>query len=521
MEPIYSPNILYNKFPEGEEPTQYTGSYDKTSLKELGFTDEDLLEMQKTVDWNEEDNEQYLLTAAQKELCSNIDFSNTSPYKLDPNKVADFRFVGPLSGKPLNNFALRVDNEHQGLKALEAVKLDMSSFSGGFTNMFQYLAGLKYVDFTEEFNASSLLYAFRNCFSLSKVKNLNTSQASLFTYGFYNCLSLKEAPTLDLTSATNLSFLFSNCYKLKKVKFINFENNNNDVIMTRLFYNCVNLREIEGLVFNKATALNEVFYNCYSLEDLPIIESDKLRVNARDMFRNCRSLTEITFGNLTFSNLYNMFDGCYSLRKINNLKIEGGNPLSQTFNNCYSLEELSIHFHNDQQITGPFRIQDMGISACYNLKKLNLVFHCDDYYFTSRMGLNNTQLQEINILNRPMSITPGSSFFSSSALKNVNGDVYIRDPGATSAQTCYHSASKELEEIRYKYVGLSSAPLTMNFVDCSKLSNASVLYMVEYASTTTTQPVTIMLHPTAKARVDADTDIQAALAAKTNITITT
>lgn len=93
-------------------------------------------------------------------------------------------------------------------------------------------------------------------------------------------------------------------------------------------------------------------------------------------------------------------------------------------------------------------------------------------------------------------------------LKNVYG---ILDFSGVTSDVSVFYATYSLESIQVK--GLK---VNMSFARSSRLTVASVAYMINNAGTAT---ITITLHATAYARATADADVQAALAAHTNVSL--
>ena len=95
-------------------------------------------------------------------------------------------------------------------------------------------------------------------------------------------------------------------------------------------------------------------------------------------------------------------------------------------------------------------------------------------------------------------------------LKVINGNIILNSTGAltNTFKNCYSLESVALE-------ALGGA---VSFAESSLLTAASVAYMIN-KSNTSAAAFTITLHATAYARVIADADVQAALAAHTNVTL--
>lgn len=167
-----------------------------------------------------------------------------------------------------------------------------------------------------------------------------------------------------------------------------------------------------------------------------------------------------------------------------------------------------------------------GVGSCaYGSFRTNIVVSRGDYLnhkvldFT-RFWRNNNQLEVLIFSSSGTASAQEAhyiqhldvAFHSCSKLRVIDGlnvGYYASTPFAVTTFTgCTSLETLIVNNLRH------SIPLK----DCLKLSNASVLNMIEKAYPQTSS-VTITLHPDVYDRVMTDTDIQTALAEKTNITI--
>lgn len=118
----------------------------------------------------------------------------------------------------------------------------------------------------------------------------------------------------------------------------------------QMFDDCLSLKEITFGDFNtdNATDMSQMFERCISLESIDLSSFNTSNVqNMNFMFLNCRALKELDLSSFDTHNVTNMnevFEGCYRLEKLDissftSEKIESGSGL---FNMCYSLLKLNL-----------------------------------------------------------------------------------------------------------------------------------------------------------------------------------
>lgn len=167
-------------------------------------------------------------------------------------------------------------------------------------------------------------------------------------YGFYGCTNLEEAIGVGTTSYTSGIqnsgyYAFYNCTNLKKVNFSGgISTTSTDTSSTGIysykymFYNCNNLEEITFSNYpstrnNTKGYMDYMFYNCYKLKD---IDSKFLAC-----ISGTGSSSVHTGGNLTSKinggTGSHIYDGCLSLRKINNYCYVASNAKGSSNSSAY------------------------------------------------------------------------------------------------------------------------------------------------------------------------------------------
>lgn len=130
---------------------------------------------------------------------------------------------------------------------------------------------------------------------------------------FRGCSNLEGSTNFDFTINGSMVNSFESCTKVNSVKF-------------------------KG----KVTSLNWGFANCgASTIDLSEVYSTE-KVSCNTGFMGCENLKELTFNNMTLTELNQTYKGCTSLTKItfNNCDLSSNIKFSNTFKDCTSLTEI-------------------------------------------------------------------------------------------------------------------------------------------------------------------------------------
>ena len=230
----------YSKVKVAVNNSIFSGSYDRTGLKQIGWTDEEIdYYNDNGVQWNEGEN----------------DFFKLNSVELEGDDSSDTRFLPKNTTKK------------------------------NFQNYYKLLA-LPSIDFS---NLTSLFGVFSNCYSLTALPQLDTSNITSVSAAFGNCYSLETIPQLDTSKVTTMEGMFRYCYSLKTIPQLN---TSKVTSMTSMFNVCNSLKTIPQLDTSNVITMNSMFSGCNSLTALPQLDTSNV-ITVRDMFNGCRSLTTL------------------------------------------------------------------------------------------------------------------------------------------------------------------------------------------------------------------------------------
>ena len=230
----------YSKVKVAVNNSIFSGSYDRTGLKQIGWTDEEIdYYNDNGVQWNEGEN----------------DFFKLNSVELEGDDSSDTRFLPKNTTKK------------------------------NFQNYYKLLA-LPSIDFS---NLTSLFGVFSNCYSLTALPQLDTSNITSVSAAFGNCYSLETIPQLDTSKVTTMYNTFYYCYSLKTIPQLN---TSKVTSMTSMFNVCNSLKTIPQLDTSNVITMNSMFSGCNSLTALPQLDTSNV-ITVRDMFNGCRSLTTL------------------------------------------------------------------------------------------------------------------------------------------------------------------------------------------------------------------------------------
>lgn len=230
----------YSKVKVSINSSQFTGSYDRAGLKQIGWTDEEIdYYNDNGVQWNDSEDDMFKLSSVE----------------LEGDDSSDTRFLPKNTTKK------------------------------NFQNYYKLLA-LPSIDFS---NLTSLFGVFTNCYSLTALPQLDTSNITSVSAAFGNCYSLETIPQLDTSKVTAMYNTFYYCYSLKTIPQLN---TSKVTTMEGMFNVCNSLKTIPQLDTSKVTTMNSMFSGCNSLTALPQLDTSNV-ITVRDMFNGCRSLTTL------------------------------------------------------------------------------------------------------------------------------------------------------------------------------------------------------------------------------------
>ena len=254
----------YSKVKVAVNNSIFSGSYDRTGLKQIGWTDEEIdYYNDNGVQWNEGEN----------------DFFKLNSVELEGDDSSDTRFL------PKNTTKKNFQNYYK-LLALPSIDFsNLTSLFGVFSNCYS-LTALPQLDTS---NITSVSAAFGNCYSLETIPQLDTSKVTTMYNTFYYCYSLKTIPQLDTSNVITMNSMFSGCNSLTALPQLN---TSKVTSMTSMFNVCNSLKTIPQLDTSNVITMNSMFSGCNSLTALPQLDTSNV-ITVRDMFNGCRSLTTL------------------------------------------------------------------------------------------------------------------------------------------------------------------------------------------------------------------------------------
>ena len=290
----------------GQNYSYMNGTVDASGLEAIGWDAESIGYLKDNAIHYSYDNDNYIVSASNRELAVVVDASTYSTYKTDP--------------------------------AMEYVpNFDMTEvISYSFLRGSTYVKAFPKLVFGSKFSPSRNSF-FRDCKNLIVAPVLDLSNAINVTYMFSGCSSLKYVPTYDMTNIGNLSSsatrsvtrFFQFCSSLVYAPMLThtdrIERFNN------MFEGCTSLKKIPSYDTSSGTQFGQMFKDCSSIETIPFLDTSS-GINFDNMFYNCLKLKEIQ--GIDFTSLQNdpgsIFGGTsygdpghYGAKNIVNITING------------------------------------------------------------------------------------------------------------------------------------------------------------------------------------------------------
>ena len=181
---------------------------------------------------------------------------------------------------------------------LQTIPLLDTSMVTNMNNMFQYCSNLQTIPQLDTGNVTNMSSMFSNCLKLMSIPQLNTSNVTKMESMFISCSKLTAIPQLDTSNVTSMYNMFFMCWDLTEIPQLD---TSKVTRMSYMFYRCERgLLTIPQLDTSKVTEMNSMFYMCYVLKTIPQLDmiSVTSNSNARDMFYQCKALTNLTLLNI-------------------------------------------------------------------------------------------------------------------------------------------------------------------------------------------------------------------------------
>lgn len=312
----------------------YTGHVDTEGLQALGWDADDIAWLQAHVWWNEEDDAEWAVTAANRDMGPNgatpLTWANRANFRNNP----DLRYFPKLDTPSGNNIQILLATYYQFVVAIPAQDWDMTGKTV-LLQMFSNCVSLRSLGDISRWNTSSVTNVsqmFGNCISLQEINlsGWDTGSVSNFSGMFSSCRSLRTADIsgFSFASATNASSIFSNCHELREVKLPVSWTAPSLTTIASMFYLCAHLEKVTlpTLSASSLTALQDLFSGCNSLREVSLSIASNAINQIKTVFANCFQVEEIDFSSIDTSGVNNAaigttdyqapFYACYSAKRI-------------------------------------------------------------------------------------------------------------------------------------------------------------------------------------------------------------
>lgn len=285
-----------------------------------------------------------------------------------------------------------------------------------FQEMFPRCKSIKTIPSINTELGENFYGMFINCSSLIEVPVLNTSKGTSFSYMFSNCTSLKVIQGIDISGATTTYELFCNCYRLEYIGG-RLDLSNHESFDSSNFSSCWSLRYIDEIKVPSFDVVEEAFNNIRGLQyigkvDFSALSSDHYCAHLQS-FYSLTGIGEIT-GTSDKISLSNMFYNCGALQFIPYFETSSARDFSYMFCSCSSLRTIpNLNFNNvcDQGIDSLF-------NGCSSLKEVPYFDTSKVYSFEATFsGCSN--LKKVPLYNTSNVTNFINTFSNCSSLKEV------------------------------------------------------------------------------------------------------
>ena len=218
-------------------------------------------------------------------------------------------------------------------------------------------------------------YMFYNCFSLTSIPNLDMKNSTYTGYMFYNCSSLITMPITDFSHSSSTTYMFNKCSKLENISL----NIPQSTSLEYMFAECTSIKSINLTLSSTITSLEAMFANCQNLEELTLTNLKTANLKTcSNIFHHCYKLKNIPYFDTSNTTVaYGMFNSCEALTSIPAYDFSnctyvpegsgGLSPFSNTFYNCFNLEEIHCtNFKRGFDITASTKFTEEALVEIIN-----------------------------------------------------------------------------------------------------------------------------------------------------------
>ena len=329
--------------------------------------------------------------------------------------------VGVTNADEITSYNIGDIGVHNAYYLTKVEKLPIGKGVSSLENLFHNCQILTEInaDNWDLSNVSNTNFMFGYCYELTSIKKNGEPLASLTITPssawrmFGACRKLTLIPSVNIEYLKDARYMFYDCQTVENIKL---DGQFNFIETTEcMFKQCYSLKNIDVSPFNVGansdwTNAQEMFNECHSLKTDPLnnsyMKTNRL-TSVVGMYRECRSLTDISFFNQTYWGFTDLqyiascFAGCSNLNSIYlgylSYASEQITNLYNLFNGCSSLSSVDF---SDWQLQNVDTYDGM-FYGCDALWEINLNNTNCTTYDVIKNALMNIGLSEDNIINAP------------------------------------------------------------------------------------------------------------------------
>ena len=337
-------------------------------------------------------------------------------------------------------------------------------------------------------NATAVRFEYNNA-SVTSGTTLSTSASQYPIYGNMDGSTwVVSTPANRMNANANCSYMFRGTYNsstpylpaLNSIDFGDNFNTANVTNMAEMFRDCRSLTNINLSSFNTSnvTDMNVMFYGCSSLTSINLSSFNTANVtNMHGMFVGCRSLTSLNLTNFNTSNVTNMvamFEGCRNLTILNlsNFNTANVTNMELMFQDCSSLTILNLSSFSTSNVT----IMNRMFNGCSSLTSLNLSnFNTANVTNMTEMFASCSSLTSLNLSNfNTTNVTTMSGMFNGcSNLTSLNLSNF-NTTNVTTMSGMFYDCSNLTSIDLYNFNTSNVNDMRWMFNNCNRLTSLNL-----------------------------------------------
>lgn len=304
----------------------FTGHPDVDGLKAIGWTDDDIQDLQDNIWWNAEDDDKWLV---EEETIEEYQTKKTlTSFNVITQKDNPIYFYAKFFPKITFTSVPVGFNRQQTYAFPSLIWTSTTKPSGTFTH--NYLQNLRYIIMSKIYKDVDLSNVAKIAFSNNNdsvkyidLRNIDLSGVTNFSALFSGCRSLEKIDGIEnlITSSYtgSLGSVFTECRQLKELNISGWDVSN-VTSLNGLFSYCINLKEMDLRGWDVSNVTD--FVNCFTrvnLKTLNISGWDLSSATSMQGFLAYSSVDELYMNNIntsTITNMSNIFQGIAYIKKI-------------------------------------------------------------------------------------------------------------------------------------------------------------------------------------------------------------